>query len=175
MEIRTNRSNHKIDGNTLTGFAAVYNSPTTIRERGKTFTEVIKPGAFRNALASGGDIIATFNHDLNILLGRTSSKTLRLEDTEEGLQYALDLPDTESGRSVKTLVERGDLIGNSFTFGIRKGGEKWNGDTRELTDLYLVEIGPVVSPAYQDAKIHGMRSLDIMRMTIELEEKTNWR
>lgn len=158
------------DGNTLRGIAAVYNSPAVVTERGRSFNEVIRQGAFRNALASGGDVLVTFNHDPNQMLGRTSSGTARLTDSAEGLRFEVELPDTSVGRDVKTLVSRGDLKGASFTFGVRKGGESWSGSTRELSDLYLMELGPVASPVYRDTSL-SLRSLDNYRLRITLAEK----
>jgi HK97 family phage prohead protease len=170
MEKRSLQSEWRTEGNKLVGLAAVYDSPTTISEGGRTFTEVIRKGAFRNALASGGDIIATFNHDPSRLLGRTSSGTLKLRDTDEGLAYELDLPKHAS--DVKEMVERGDIKGCSFTFSVRKGGERWKGNHRELTDVYLAELGPVSIPAYPATNV-GLRSgsMEMMRRRIELEEK----
>ncbi|VTU02782.1 Gp35 OS=Streptomyces phage phiC31 GN=35 PE=4 SV=2: Peptidase_U35 [Gemmataceae bacterium] len=124
-----------------------YNSPAQIFERGKRFTEVIRPGAFRRTLAAGRDVISTFNHDVNRLLGRTASGTLRLTDSPEGLRYEVELP--ESAADVRELLTRGDLRGSSFfAFPHRDGGERWTRDLREVLSLELVELGPVVNPAY---------------------------
>jgi HK97 family phage prohead protease len=127
-----------------------YNSPTKLFERGKLFTETIRPGAFSRALAGRRDVIATFNHNPDRMLGRSSSGTLRLTDTPEGLRYEVDLPDCAA--DVREMLARGDLRGSSFTAFPAQGGETWGGTpkalTRDLTDLELVELGPVVSPAY---------------------------
>jgi len=108
--------------------------------------EVIRPGAFRRALLPGADVIATFNHNVDRILGRTLSGTLTLTDSAEGLRYALTLPD--SAADVRELLARGDLRGSSFVAFPTPAGEKWEGDTRELLDLVAVELGPVVFPAY---------------------------
>lgn len=137
---------HTGSGKMLRGFIP-YNAPTQIFERGKRFTEVIRPGAFRRSLGSGRDVISTFNHDVNRLLGRTASGTLRLADGPDGLRYEVDVP--ESAADVRELLTRGDLRGSSFfAFPHRDGGETWTRDLRELTSLELIELGPVVNPAY---------------------------
>lgn len=167
-ETRSIASTFETDGKKLVGYAAVFNSPSQVmRERGRTFTEIIRPGAFTKALASGGDIISTFNHDPSRLLGRTSSGTLRLTEDERGLRFEVDLP--ESAADVRELVQRGDLNGASFAFAVRQGGEKWDADhqTRELTDLYLAELGPVVQPAYPATSV-GLRSTSVRRKLVEL-------
>lgn len=132
-------------GKLLRGFIP-YNAPTRIFERGKLFTEVIRPGAFARALGGSRDVIATFNHNIDRMLGRSGSGTLRISDSAEGLRYEVDLP--ESAADVRELLQRGDLRGSSFTAFPLKDGEKWDGDRRELVGLELVELGPVVSPAY---------------------------
>ncbi len=134
-----------------------YNAPTPIFEKGKSFIEVIRPGAFARALAGKRDVISTFNHDPNRLLGRTASGTVRLTDSPEGLRYEVDLP--ESAADVRELLGRGDLRGSSFTaFPVQRGGEKWTQPTtrdalplRELLSLELLELGPVVFPAYPES------------------------
>lgn len=160
------------DGNKLVGYGAVFNSPTRISEGGRDFTEVIKPGAFRSALASNGDVVATYNHNPEKLLGRTASGTLRLQEDTKGLRFELDLPDTPTGNELRALVARGDIRGASFTFMVRRGGEAWDGSTRTLTDLHLIELGPVTFPAYEATSV-GLRSANfqIMRMLLELRSK----
>lgn len=171
LEQRSFSGTWTTDGKRLSGIAAVYNSPTMIQERGRTFTEIIRPGAFRAALESKGDIIATFNHDPAQLLGRTSSGTLRLSDTDRGLAFELDLPETQLGNDIRTLVNRGDIRGASFTFSVRKGGELWNQDRsqRELTSLFVAELGPVTLPAYRDTSV-AMRSTENLKLRLRLAE-----
>ena len=99
-------------GHTITGYAAVFNSPTDI---GGQFTEEIEPGAFRDALATS-DIRALFNHNADHLLGRLGSGTLRAREDGNGLFYELDVPNTRLGEDLVELVKRGDLTGNSFSY-----------------------------------------------------------
>lgn len=175
MEHRDFLGDWKTDGKRLVGVAAVYNSPATIFERGRSFTEIVKPGAFRRAMESGADVIATYNHDPNQLLGRTSSGTLKLTDSERGLEFALDLPDTQIGNDLRTLVNRGDIRGASFTFSVRKGGEVWSPDRsqRELHDLYLAELGPVAMPAYRDTSV-AVRSAPLETYNLRLIIAEKW-
>jgi HK97 family phage prohead protease len=157
-------------GRTLVGYGAVWDSPAQIAEGGRSFTEVIRRGAFRTAIESKGDVIATFNHDPSRLLGRTSSGTLRLHEDERGLRFELDLPDHAA--DVKEMVSRGDLRGASFTFSPRRGGETWDGSLRTLTDVYLYELGPVAMPAYPATSV-GLRSkVDWLQMQLDLLAKT---
>jgi HK97 family phage prohead protease len=119
------------------------------------FRERIVPGAGAPSLRQN-DVYATFNHDTRALLGRTSSGTLRVGEDREGGWYEIDLPDTTVGRDVAELLKRGDLRGSSFTFRVLDGGQRRADDddpdtglpVREITAMDVVEVGPVVNPAY---------------------------
>lgn len=157
MERRSLPTTYQSDDRRLWGYAAVWDSPTTIQERGRTFTEVVKRGAFTRALRNTPDVLCCFNHDTNQLLGRTSSGTMSLKEDDQGLFFEVLLPDTDTGNEVKELARRGDLCGASFAFTVPKGGDKWTDSTRELVDVDLFECGPVVTPAYGTTNV-GLRS-----------------
>ena len=135
----------------LEGYAAVFGCETGLRG----FRERIAPGAFSTTLASGADILALVDHDYGRLLARTKSGTLRLDQDDHGLSFALDVPDTTLGRDVRALAERGDLGGMSFGFYITE--EKWlRNDLRELRQVQLVEVSVVHShPAYAGTEVHA--------------------
>lgn len=171
LETRSLLATYKTDGNTLTGYAAVWDSPTQLVENGRAFTEVIRQGAFSKAIASRGSIIATFNHNPDALLARTDNGTLRLMEDSHGLRFELDLPDTQLGRDIKTLTSAGTLAGASFTFNVRSGGEKWNGNTRELRDVFLYELGPVSTPAYGATSLALRADMQLKKLRLQLAEK----
>jgi uncharacterized protein len=157
------------DHNRLVGYASVFDTPTVVTEGGRTFTEIVRPGAFRKSIESKGDILVCFNHDGNRLLGRTASGTARVHEDAHGLRFEVDLPEAEAG--LRELVQRGDVRGASFSFAVRKGGEHWDGNTRELRDLFLYECGPVVAPAYAATSV-GLRGKDFYRRKLKLFEKS---
>lgn len=135
-------------GRRIEGYAATFNSEADLGG----FVERIAPGAFRGSL--GGDILALLDHDAGKVLGRTRSGTLRLSEDSKGLAFSLDLPDTQAGRDVLALAERGDLGGMSIGFTVPKGGETWDGNRRELRIVDLREISVVSAwPAYPDTEI----------------------
>jgi len=135
-------------GRRIEGYAATFNAEAAFGR----FRERIAPGAFRSALA--GDVLAMLDHDPGKVLGRTRSGTLRLTEDSRGLAFSLDLPDTQAGRDVLALAERGDLGGMSFGFTVPKGGESWQGETRTLRTVDLKEISVVQAwPAYPDTEI----------------------
>ena len=112
--------------------------------------ERIAPGAFARALSEKHDVVALFNHDSNLILGRTPN-TLRLSADDHGLHYENDLPETTLGRDVHELVRRGDLRGSSFAF--KPTRKKWvrDGDLDVLIiyDLDFYDVSLVTSPAYR--------------------------
>lgn len=151
----------------LAGYAARYyradDPGTEYRVKlpdGRELAERIMPGAFDRA-AKDDDVRALFNHDPNALLGRTGAGTLRLYADAVGLRYEVDPPDTEVGRHVVELIRRGDLTGSSFGFVAERQAfpEHAGRRVRELHAVRLLDVGPVVYPAYGAASV-GLRADD---------------
>jgi HK97 family phage prohead protease len=134
----------------LEGYAARFNVEARIAD----FIESIRPGAFRASLAGGADVLALVDHSPSAVLARTRSKTLRLSEDSAGLQFELSVPDTQAGRDVLIMAERGDLGGMSFGFIVPPGGEAWTGRHRTLTAIDLREISVVSAwPAYTGTEV----------------------
>jgi len=132
------------------------------------FDEVIRPGAFTETLSEGHDILALVDHDQTRLLGRTRNGSLRLQEDRPGLLFEIDVPDTSLGRDVLTLAQRGDLGGMSFGFRVRKAGEQWIKNLRELRALDLVEVSAIAAwPAYESTTVHA-RSRQPERLALAL-------
>ncbi|KOX13337.1 hypothetical protein ADK67_44205 [Saccharothrix sp. NRRL B-16348] len=137
----------EISGNKLGGYASVFDQTTDLGWMGK---EVIARSAFDSVLADREtDVRALFNHDASMLLGRQKSNTLRLGVDSHGLEFEIDLPNTQLGRDVRELVERGDIDGASFGFvpGEYEVDEKRNAITHTSVRR-LVDVSPVTFPAY---------------------------
>lgn len=164
----------RTSGRKVEGYAAIFGSMANIG----TFQERIAPGAFKRAL--DGDVLALLDHDAGKVLGRTRSGSLRLSEDSKGLAFSLDLPDTQAGRDVLALAERGDLGGMSFGFTVPEGGEQWEGRTRTLNTIGLQEISIVSAwPAYPDTEIalrtlHGLAERDRRQRAIKLAEARAW-
>jgi len=145
---------------TLCGYAAVFNR---LSARMCGFHELIAPGAFDGCM--GDDIRALFNHDSSVVLGRTSSKTLRITQDAHGLRYEVDLPDTQAARDLATSIARGDVSQSSFAFSLAQKGDRWEKNeegvqVRTITKVArLYDVSPVTYPAYPDASV-ALRSLD---------------
>lgn len=148
----------------IRGYAAVYYDGTPASEfRMGKVVERIMPGTFSRAMKDGADVVCLFNHDERMLLGRRSAKTLRLADDEKGFRYSVDTPNTSYGRDLVDLISRGDVKGSSFSFGVNgPDGENWRSEgelmIRELRDVNLFDVSPVVNPAYTATSL-SLRSL----------------
>jgi HK97 family phage prohead protease len=135
------------------GYAAKYNVRSTLIG---TFREQILPGAFTRALEQQSHpVVALWNHDPNYVLGSTRSGTLTVGTDDEGMRYSVEVPDTQLGRDLTTLIGRGDIWGSSFAFVI--GEESWGKDEdgTALRSVVSVEgvydVSPVLTPAYDQA------------------------
>lgn len=125
------------------------------------FVERVAPGAVTKTLRDGGDVLARYQHLDEYLLGRTLSGTLRLSADESGLDYEVDLPDTQYARDLAALAARGDVQHSSFAF--RTIADEWGFTDkgfplRTLLEIQLVDVAPVVNPAYLDTT-SGLRTL----------------
>ncbi len=149
METFSFVSRAAVEGNTLHGYAAVYDVPTT-RQRDFAGAETIGRGAFDGVLDN--DVVALVNHDMTQLLGRSSAGTLRLSSDAKGLRFEVDLPDTQVGRDTRTLVSRGDLQGMSFTAALGEM-DKVKGGVVHRTFSRLVDVSVVTSPAYLETQV----------------------
>ena len=172
MERRAVAQLRPADGPKLVGYAAVFN---TASEDLGGFREYVRPGAFRRSLDAGADVVALVHHRPELVLGRTTSGTLRLAEDDKGLRFELDLPDTSYGNDLRVAIERGDINGASFAVNVPKGGERWTkrGAVRELLDVDLHDVTITATPAYPDTEVvrramqSGRIRLDSLRRFLE--------
>ena len=146
MERRTiNSEIASKEGQGCEGHGIVFNELTHL---GENVYERILADGFNGT----GDVVVTFNHNWDKVLGREASGTAKIEVTERGVKYVVDeLPDTTYARDLKESLKRGDVAGSSFTFMIEKDSWKEeDGKMIRTVEKYKVyEMGPVTLPAYQ--------------------------
>ena len=141
------------DYRTVVGYAAVWDS---MSEDLGGFREVIKRGAFTDALAAGEDVRFLMGHDMDTVMARTSNGTLELVEDEVGLRMwariALDDPDAQR---LDAKLRSGAMSQMSFAFTMPPdgAGEKWDysggvpvRSVERVAALY--EVSAVGSPAY---------------------------
>lgn len=136
------------------GYAAVYDTEAVIAGM---FRERIAPGAFRSVIGPTADVRALFNHDDNIVLGRTTNQTLRLSEDERGLAYEFDPnPNDPEAMSVLAKIQRGDVDKSSYGFRVK--ADEWTKPARAgelplrtITEFDLLrDVSPVTFPAFDE-------------------------
>ena len=78
----------------IAGYAAVFDTPS--EDMG--WIEEIDPHAFDTVMAGQHDVRALWNHNDDVVLGRESAGTLRLNVDARGLAYEIDPPDTTAAK-----------------------------------------------------------------------------
>ncbi len=118
------------------------------------FIEIIEERALDNA--DMRDIVSTFNHDMNIVLGRTTNQTLTYSIDQRGLNYDVLPLDTQTIRDlVLAPIARRDITGSSFIFRTNKNDEYWERRDGKVIRYVkkidtVLEFGPVTLQAYRD-------------------------
>lgn len=141
------------DYRTVIGYAAVWDA---MSEDLGGFREVIKRGAFADALASGDDIRFVLGHDMDTVMARTSNGSLELVEDDTGLRVwariALDDPDAQR---LDAKLRSGAMSQMSFAFTMppEGRGEKWDYSggvpVRSVERVQaLYEVSAVGAPAY---------------------------
>lgn len=156
----------------IEGYFAVFNETYEVWAGA---TESIAPGAFTDSL--NGDVRALYNHNHDIVLGRTSAGTLTLKQDEKGLWGSIKInkKDTDAV-NVAERIARGDITGCSFGFEI----ESEKTDVREDGSVHftiervnpLYEVSPCVFPAYEQTSI-ASRGKDLKQ--IRKRESDAWK
>ena len=158
----------------IIGHASVYGKRS---ENLGGFYEFIEAGAFTPELIENSDVRALINHDQNLILGRSTSGTLRLNADEKGLRYEFDVPDTSYAKDLVVSMERGDIDQSSFAFTVEE--DEWSSDEdgnnirtiKKINRLY--DVSPVTFAAYPDANdlIIAQRGLATYKDKIKQEEE----
>jgi HK97 family phage prohead protease len=168
IELRAMEDN--ADKRYIVGYALRFNSES---DNLGGFVERIDPKALEGADMS--DVRALFNHDPNMVLGRSKAGTLKLEVDELGLKYTIEPPDTSFARDLMNSMQRGDIDQSSFGFFIdyANDGDSWQYD--ENRDLYvrtitkfkeILDVSPVTYPAYRATEsVVAQRGLENYKMS----------
>lgn len=169
------RAEETEQGNIITGRPIVYNSRTDLG----WFDEIIEPGALNNTDLT--DVRFLVNHDISkIPLARSrrnnGNSTMQLTVDNEGLsiRVTLDTENNSEARALYSAVQRGDISGMSFMFGIRD--EEWEDldsdhPIRHIKDIStVVEVSAVTFPAYDATEIdaRSKEALDNARQTVDI-------
>ena len=156
------------DGRSMTGYAAVFDTPTRIDSIWEgTFDEQIQRGAFARYLSLRTPTLM-FEHGHHPLLGSMPLGAItRATEDERGLYIEARLTDNWLIQPVRDAIRDGAVNGMSFRFQVPEGGDIWQdrkGDVplRTLVDVDVPELGPVVFPAYEPTTVSVRSLLDRM-------------
>lgn len=168
------RASKTESGAIITGRPIVYDSKTDLG----FFDEIIERGALKNTDLT--DVRFLVNHDISrIPLARSrrnngnSTMHLTVDDEGMGIRVTLDTENNSEARALYSAVQRGDITGMSFMFGI--DGEEWENldtdhPTRRIKDIStVVEVSAVTFPAYADTTINARskETLESARLALE--------
>lgn len=165
-EVRAMGGSGDADPLRIEGYAAVFNTNAQL----PGFQERMRSGAFTRAVGEKHDVVCLFNHNPDVVLGRTTSGTLRIAQDAKGLHFACDLPNTSYARDIHTMISRGDVNGCSFAFTIPDGGQEWSEarDTdghyfvqRDISDVDLIDVSPVTHPCYKGTEVNARTSAEV--------------
>lgn len=168
------RAEETEQGSIITGRPIVYNSRTDMG----WFDEIIEAGALMNTDLT--DVRFLVNHDTSkIPLARSrrnnGNSTMHLTVDEAGMsiRVTLDTENNSEARALYSAVQRGDITGMSFMFGI--SDEEWENidsdhPTRHIRSIStVVEVSAVTFPAYESTEINARskEALDNARQAVE--------
>jgi HK97 family phage prohead protease len=142
-----------IEGGTLSGRAAPFNTQTMIGKKPWGFREKIAPGAFSKSV-NDGDVVLLDNHDTAKPIARQSAGTLKLVETKGGLDWDAIPANTTYANDVRENAKAGNYGGCSFGFEVVNDSWHYNKDDdvdeRTLHEVKLHEISVVTFPAYTE-------------------------
>lgn len=145
MEVRV-----KGDAITVEGYVNVVERESDILiEKGKSFIEKIKQGAFAKSLRRSHDVKVLLNHDITHEVASRNLKSAEIKEDNVGLWCRAKIKDAE----VVEKAKRGKLSGWSFGFVALCDTRSTDGNIehREITDLDLREVSildDTKTPAY---------------------------
>jgi HK97 family phage prohead protease len=164
------------DGRTVTAYAAVFDSPTEIRDQFGHYHEVIARTAFNKTIAERGPdrVSVMFNHALTEYgtpseLGSVPvARCVEIRPDGRGLLTVSRYNRSALADAVLESIKNGEIRGQSFRGGIYQStpykavpsnvARSGPVPTITRTELGLKEYGPTRTPYYEDAKILAVRS-----------------
>ena len=141
------------DGQTLEGYATVFNSTIHVKDWAGEYYETILPGAFARSLRERMPVLM-FEHGQHPLIGNLPLGALTdAHEDSKGVYVRGRISDNWLMAPVRDAIRDKAITGMSVRFNTPKGGEVWStrgsGRSRNVIDGNLKELGPVVFPAYQ--------------------------
>lgn len=141
---------------TVFGTVMPYDSPTMVDDGMGPYREAFAPGAFDRSINQSNRKVP-----LKAMHARQQfplGQVVRWEDGPNALRGHFRISDTAPGKDALTLITDG--VVDSFSVGFRSIQHETRDDTVYRTEVKLLEVSLVDSPAYAGAAIEGVRSVD---------------
>lgn len=147
---------------TVTGTAVVFNSKTVLYEHdGIEYCEIIDRAAFDGCDMT--DVIMNYNHGGKVV-ARLRNQTLKLENTETGMNITAYLGGTEEGRKLYEEIKGGYIDRMSFSFTVAEDSYESDTRTRTIRKVKkLYDVAAVDIPAYEQTSISARSFFDAER------------
>lgn len=149
------------DGYNMIGYSVVFNQWTNITDQRGNYLEQVAPGATAKTIKERGDrIIVQFDHGHHPLVGSIPVASPRAVWEDGNGLFGWDrLHQSWLFEPVREAIKSGAIRGQSFRFSIPDGGETVvpargkSLERRTLTEVSILERGPVVWPAYAGTEV----------------------
>ena len=128
------------------------------------FREILQPGSAK----LDDDLLALFDHDTSMVLGRRSAGTLEATDDGLGVTMRAVPPSTTWANDLLVSMDRGDIKHMSFRLSVPQGGDEWKiGDDgmveRYIREMSVSELSVVSLPAYTQTSSWARSKADEVR------------
>ncbi len=167
------------DGRTVEAYAAVFSTPAEINDSFGHYVEEIAPSAFTKTIAERSKFVKVFYHHAMTLHGTPSELgsvplglPLEIKADRRGLLTVTRYNKSQLADSVLESIRNGEITGQSFSGRIFKSDPmKYNRKIPAIrsgdglphvrrTELGLAEYGPTPTPAYAEAAVLALRSVN---------------
>lgn len=163
VKVRSEEEGKESNDMTVEGYALKFNTESeemwhyTFEEGEGSLVETISPNALDETDMS--DVRYLFNHDRNIILGRSTAGSLDLKVDDEGLYYKAKLPNTTTGRDTYENIRNGNITQCSFAMMLEDedyevtsdGKGNYRGVVQKIRKL--LDVSAVTYPAYKDTNV----------------------
>lgn len=148
------------DGLTLAGYASLFEEPYAVVDWLGSYTEVVRPGAFRKTLREKGSDVRLLVEHAGTPLARTKSKTMTLEEDDRGLRVEARLdPGNPKVAELASALRRRDV--DQMSIGFAAVRQEWNAERTEraLVECRLYDVSIVAFPSSPGTTV-GLRVAD---------------
>ena len=128
-------------------------------------------GGFRERMMPGSavldsDLVALFDHDSSMVLGRTSAGTMQAAPDSDGILFTTYPPDTQWARDLRVSMDRGDIKGCSYRMQVTD--DLWYVEEgtvcRDVISSQVSELTVTSMPAYPQTKAVARCAVQIAKV-----------